>query len=278
MKTVGLALGGGGARGLSHIPYVQALDELGVKPAIISGTSIGSIIGGFYAAGLSGKDMEALTEHISILEIGKMIDLNVLRSSGLVKGKGVTEFLEEHLPVHTFEQLNIPLKVVAADFWKGSEVVIDSGNLVDAIRASISIPGIFIPYTIDNILLVDGGVVNPLPMSVIREHCDILIAIDVSGIVVPPKNNRPPSVFDIVMNTYHIMEAKFLENDLAENRPEIYVKPPLENVQVLDFHRAKKIMKCAQKEADGFKQQVEDALELKINRKRSFFPFFRKRT
>jgi len=279
MKKIGLALGGGGARGLSHIMFVQALDELGIRPSIISGTSIGSIIGGFYAGGMTGKELVDLTEHISILSIGKMIDLNVLRSSGLVKGKGVTDFLGEHLPVRTFENLSVPLKVVATDFWNRKEVVFDSGNLIDAIRASISIPGIFTPHQIDNTILVDGGVINPLPMSVIRHQCDVLIAIDVSGTMVPPKRHLRPSVFDAVMNTFHIMESIVVNEHLEANKPEIYVKPKLENIQILDFHKAKSIMKSVHKDVDNFKREIEEILDDSgVKKQNRFFSMFKRKS
>ncbi|MCD6115709.1 patatin-like phospholipase family protein [bacterium] len=278
MKKIGLALGGGGARGLSHIMFIQALDELGIKPSIISGTSIGSIIGGFYAGGMTGKELEDLTEHISILEIGKMLDLNVLKSSGIVRGNGVTGFLKEHLPVSTFEELSIPLKIIATDFWERKEVVFDSGNLIEAIRSSISIPGIFIPHQIDNAILVDGGIINPLPMSVIRNQCDVLIAIDVSGTMVPPRRHLRPSVFDAVMNTFQIMESIVVKGHLKKNKPELYVKPRLENIQILDFHKAKSIMKSVHKDVDNFKRELESIMEEKPYRKsRSFFSIFNRK-
>jgi len=137
MKTIGLALGGGGARGLCHIDFCMALDEMGLKPTIISGTSIGAIAGGFYAAGVSGAGMEEILEQIGIREISKMVDFSILNPSGLVKGKGVTDFLCKHLPAKTFEELLIPLKVVATDYWRREEVIFDSGDLIPAIRASI---------------------------------------------------------------------------------------------------------------------------------------------
>lgn len=278
MKKIGLALGGGGARGLSHIMFIKALDELGIKPYIISGTSIGSIIGGFYAGGMTGEELEHLTEHISIREISKMIDLTVLKPAGLVKGKGVMQFMEEHLPVLEFENLKIPLKIIATDFWNKKEVIFESGSLLDAIRSSISIPAVFVPYQIGSTILIDGGIVNPLPMSAIRDQCDILIAIDVSGTMVPHKNNIKPSLFDSVMNAFGIMESTLVESHLEDYKPELYVKPRLENVQVLDFHKAKSIMKSVHKDVDAFKKQLSLIIEGKPQGKsRGIFSMFTKK-
>ena len=261
MKKIGLALGGGGARGLCHIAFCRALDEMGLKPAIVSGTSIGSIVGAFYAGGLSGAEMAELAEQIGILEYTKMIDFSILRRGGLVKGKNVMAFLERHLPVKTFEALSIPMKVVATDFWHRKQIVIESGDLLPAIRASISIPGLFEPVKIGSIVMTDGGAVNPLPMSIIREACDILIAIDVSGTNVPPKNKPVPSIFESILTTFQIMETAFVENELRVYRPEIYIKPKLENVQILDFHRYSEIMNSVGADVERLKRELDRWLE-----------------
>jgi NTE family protein len=261
LKRIGLALGGGGARGLCHIEFIIALDELGIKPDIISGTSMGSIIGGFYASGVCGSEMKDLVREISWIELTKMMDFNILNSHGLVKGQGVVEFLDKHIPAETFEDLDIPLRVIATDFWNRKQVVFDSGPLIPAIRASISIPGIFKPVVIDQRIMTDGGSVNPVPMSLIRDECDILIAIDVSGTNVPPQKKPMPTTLDAVMTTFQIMETAFVENQIKIHKPEIFLKPPLVNFEVLDFHRHKEIMSSVKKEVELLKSQVKDELE-----------------
>ncbi|MCD4795884.1 MAG: patatin-like phospholipase family protein, partial [Candidatus Cloacimonetes bacterium] len=157
MKKIGLALGGGGARGLCHIKFIEALDELELKPSIIAGTSIGAIIGAFYASGLSGVQMENMLYEIDFKDLFKMMDFSFLSRSSLIKGRGVENFLKQNIPVSTFEELNIPLKIVATDFWREDDVVFDSGKLIPAIRASISIPAIFEPVILDDKVLIDGG-------------------------------------------------------------------------------------------------------------------------
>lgn len=274
MKKIGLALGGGGARGLCHIEFLKALDELEVKPSIISGTSIGAIIGSFYAAGVSGRELEELTEKVNLLEIRKMIDFNILRLSGLVKGKGVIDFISKHLPVKQFEDLNIPLEIVATNFWNRKEFIFRKGNLLEAIRASISIPGLFEPVIVNNTVLTDGGSINPVPMNIIRKKSDILIAIDVSGSNVHPKKNPKPSMFEAVTITFQIMESAYVENQLSIYKPEIYIKPKLLNVQILDFHKNREILSSVRNDVINFKKQLKDLLDSKNTDKEKKKKFF----
>ena len=270
---IGLALGGGGARGLCQIAFVRALDEMGIRPHIISGTSIGSIIGAFYAAGLTGDAMEALAESVGLLEMGKMLDWSPLNPSGLVKGRGVEEFLARHLPVCRFEELAIPLRIVATDYWHREEVVFGSGSLVPAIRASISIPGLFQPVKVDGRVLVDGGALNPLPISVIRPLCDILIAVDVSGTNVPPDKKSVPTIFDSVMTTFQLMETAITHFQMGTYPADIYVKPRLENINILDFHRHRHIIDSVEEEVVRLKSDLRVALEAfgQANDKRGWF-------
>ena len=261
MKKIGLALGGGGARGLCHIEFCKALDELGLKPSIISGTSMGAIVGGFYAAGVSGEKMAVLVDNLGFVEYTKMLDFSILSRAGLVKGKGVMEFLEKHLPVKTFESLEIPLKIVATDFWHRKEIVFESGELLPAIRASLSVPGIFEPVEINGVVMIDGDAVNPLPMNIIRNACDILIAIDVTGTNRQPKKRPVPAIFESVMTTFHIMESAVIQNQVAIFKPEIYIKPLLENIQILDFNRDKEIMGSVRAEVEFFKRELEARLK-----------------
>jgi NTE family protein len=286
MKRIGLALGGGGARGICHMAFVQVLDELGLKPSIISGTSMGAIIGAFYAAGMSGSEMIELTDRVGIKEISKMVDINFLSPSGLVKGKGVCEFFETHLPVTRFEDLTIPLRIVATDYWNRKQVIFESGHIIEALRASISVPGLFSPVKIMDIVMIDGGAINPVPMSVIRDQCDILIAIDVSGTSVAPKKNPIPSMFDSIMNSFQIMETANVENQRKIHCPEIYIKPRLENVQILDFHQDKKILESVQEDVgelrlklmelmkDDQKDSEIDPGQVKTEKKKKKFIFF----
>ncbi|MFO7889983.1 MAG: patatin-like phospholipase family protein [bacterium] len=263
MKKIGIALGGGGARGLCHIEFLKALDELELKPVIISGTSIGAIIGSFYAAGVSGEEMEKLTEKVSLLDIRKMVDFNILNNQGLIKGKGVIDFIDKHLPIKKFEELTIPLKIVACEFWNRKEYIFHQGDILPAIRASISIPGIFSPVVINDTVLIDGGIVNPVPMNVIRKDCDILIAIDVTGTNQPPQKNPKPSIFESVTISFQIMESAFVENQIIYYKPEIYIKPKLVNIQIFDFHKNRKIIESVSDDVKEFKNNLSNIINKK---------------
>jgi NTE family protein len=278
-QRIGLALGGGGARGLCHIEFIKALDEMGLKPSIISGTSIGAMIGGFYAAGISGIEMEEVLEKVGIIEIGKMVDFSIFGHTGLVKGRGVEEFLEKYLPFRTFEQLPIPLKVVATDYWHRKEVILDSGELIPAIRASISVPAVFVPAVINGTVMIDGGVVNPVPYDIIRNQSDILIAIDVSGTMVPHKKDAKPSMFESVMNSYQILEDAVLGNKMKFVKPDLYIRPALKNIQILEFFKDAQIRKSVRTDVIQFKKDLgkliglEVEVEEKPKKKKRFFWF-----
>jgi NTE family protein len=182
MKRVGLALGGGGAKGLSHIAFLKALDELEVRPAVIAGASIGAVIGGFYAAGVSGAALEQLLKTVGFKELSKIIlDFSILSDSAIFTGKAVENFFARRIPFRTFEGVEIPLKVVATDFWSRREVIFDRGSLITAIRASMALPAVFEPVRLNGMVLIDRGAVNPLPYDLTRQECDLAIAIDVSG-------------------------------------------------------------------------------------------------
>jgi len=259
MKKVGLALGGGGARGFCHIAFLEAFDDMGIKPSIISGTSIGAIIGGFYAAGYSGAEIRAICDKIDIWDINKMLDFKLF-GDAMFKGKGVEKFFNEYIKIKTFEDLEIPLYVVATDFWNHEEVIFKSGELIPAIRASMSIPAIFEPVVFDKQVLIDGGAVNPLPYDIIRKECDVLIAIDVSGRPKIKKQAQMPSMFESIMTTFQIMQDSILNNKRMISDIDIYVKPELVGIGILEFFRYKEIMSGVQKDVEKFKIDLTEAL------------------
>lgn len=260
MKKVGLALGGGGARGFCHIVFLEALDEMGIKPEIIAGTSIGAIVGAFYAAGYSGAEIRAIVDKMGLRDINKMLDFNLLHRA-MLKGNGVTDFFNKYIKIKTFKELEIPLKVVATDFWQHTQVVLESGELIPAIRASMSIPAIFEPVLHNDQVLVDGGAVNPLPCDIIRDDCDVLIAIDVSGHPEIHATNKIPTIFDSVMNTFQIMQDSILAGKRQQVAIEVYVKPEIVGIGILEFFRYREIMSDAEKEVKKFKKDVKQALQ-----------------
>lgn len=263
MKTIGLALGGGGARGLCHISFIRVLEDLGLKASIISGTSIGAIVGGYYAAGVTSREMLAIVDRINFRNISRMTDLSIFRRPAIFKGRHIESFLDESIPADTFEELRIPLKVVATDFWRKTEVVFDSRELIPAIRASMSVPALFEAVKSGDRILVDGGVTNPVPYDLIRNQCELLIAIDVSGTRTPRHPGMAPTLFESVISTFEIMQESILENKLKISRPDLLVKPELKNFGLMDFHRADEILSSVKPTVEQFRQDVIHKIEKK---------------
>jgi NTE family protein len=178
-KKIGYALGGGAARGLSHIGVLKVLHEYGISPDIIAGTSIGSIIGALYAGGYDPDDMEKIVLGLDWKKLLYMVDMTI-PLSGLLQGKRVVLLLKSILGNITFSQLRCDFSCVATDIISGEQVVLRDGSLIEAVRASISIPGIFTPVELSGRYLVDGGLVNSVPVSICREMgADYVIGVNV---------------------------------------------------------------------------------------------------
>ena len=192
-----MVLGSGGARGLAHIGAIEALEEHGYTITSIAGCSMGSIIAGMYAAGQM-KEAKAWFLSVDKQLILRMMDINLLSNNSLVKGERIIRELEKVVPDQPIEELNIPCSIVASDMMNTEEVVFRSGSLFQAVRASISIPLFFKPVQIENRLLIDGGILNPLPLhTVTRQEGDILVAMDISGKDAMQIENEMPDPIDV---------------------------------------------------------------------------------
>jgi NTE family protein len=185
-KKVGIALGSGSARGWAHIGVFKALDEENIQIDYIAGTSIGALVGSVYAEG-NIKSLEKFAKSITWKTIISYLDIT-LPINGLISGKRVSKLLTGYFTSKKIESLNIPFCCVAVDIATGKEVRINSGRIVDAIRSSISIPGIFTPFEKDERCFVDGGVINPLPVNVVMEMgAEIVIAVDLNNYTIDKK-------------------------------------------------------------------------------------------
>jgi len=246
-KRIGLALGGGGARGLAHIHVLETLDDLGIRPAAIAGTSIGSIMGALYASGRSGAEIRDLVDRVLLRKIEKFS--HVFKSVGLIdpafqkgalfKGERFVQFLSESMACTAFEELEIPFSVSTTDFTSGQEKVFRSGDLLSAVRASMAIPGVFASVERDDTLLVDGGLVNPLPYNLLPKTCDLIIAVDVSGSLDRP--NKKPDFFDATLSSFDIVQSSLIAERLQHNPPDVYLKPNLQGIRILEFNKADQI-------------------------------------
>ena len=268
--TIGVALGSGGARGLAHIPYIEAPDEPGVRPDLIAGTSIGALGGAGWASGMTGGQLRdhALSALGTIQEMAGRLwmtsrpTLKSVMTSGIslqVDARNIVEaFLPEHFPTD-FAALNTPLQVVATDYYGWQQVVFEQGGLREAIAASLAIPSLFSPVLFGGKLYIDGGAVNPLPVDRARQQCDIVIAIDVNG-TPPAADDKLPNPFDVGLMATQIMTESMIRAALALNAPDIYVHPVLEGIRTLEFWRVREIMELVDHEKDAFKRTVEKSM------------------
>ena len=162
-KKLGIAFGGSGAEGIAGIAYVRALEELGVAPVIVSGTGVGGVIAAMYASGMTSDNMVAFLEEIDFPGTRRPININKIKDYkyGLLDGMGLEDYFQLVMPVKVFDRLYFPLKITAAEYATGDEVIFDSGDVGTAVRACMSIPGLFSPYEKDGVTYLDGSCVNP---------------------------------------------------------------------------------------------------------------------
>lgn len=272
MPRIGVALGGGSARGLTHIPFIEAMDELGLKPTTIAGTSIGALIGAGWANGMSGAE---LRDHaMSVLGTMRIIasrlwGAQIRNLGGLVQNgfniqldaaRVVEAFLPQPFP-DDFRDLKIPLYVVATDFQSWHQAVFNSGLLRPAIAGSIAIPSLFKPVKHANHLLVDGGVVNPLPLDQAAADCDILVGIDVNGDPSEKMDKVDHRALDVWFGSAQIMMHSLTAHMMAAYPPDVYIRPHLSVFGALEFWRVKEIMESAQRDKDNFKRHLAHKVE-----------------
>ena len=205
---LGIALSGGGVKGFAHAGALKAIEEFGIRPEIISGTSAGAIVGAMYASGLPP---EKIIEIFRNRYINNFIEFT-LPKAGLFGTAGFIKFLDENIPVKTFEELKIPLFVVATDFDHGKSVIFSSGDLINKVMASACVPVFFKPITIEGINYVDGGLFMNFPVSVIRKECEKVIGINVSPLIA---DKYSKSIIGVVERTYHYI---FRANTILEKR------------------------------------------------------------
>ena len=267
---VGIALGGGGVRGLAHVSILQVLDDLHMRPAVIAGTSMGAIVGALYASGMSASEIRDNIERRLILKndtwrdvIEKREDLLKWVSafkpdfsgSGLINAQGILNFLLDQIKVRSFEDLEIPLLVVAADYWSAEEVIFERGELLPAIRASMAVPGVFSPISIEGRTLVDGGVVNLVPYDLLMGRADFIIAVNVSRVRYAGEDEIP-NALEAVLGTFDIMQTTMLADKLERLKPDIYVWPQIRDIRMLDFTKIEEVFAQATSAAEELRKQL----------------------
>lgn len=277
--VIGLALGSGSARGWAHIGVIRSLEELDIRPQIVCGTSIGALVGAAYASG-NLERLESWASSLKIKDVVGYFDLTL--NGGMIKGERLMDFFRRHFEDRAISSLNQTYAAVATDLATGREVWLRDGSLLDAVRASIALPGLFTPARHNGRWLVDGGLVNPVPVSLARAlGAEVVIAVDLNTNLVgrhlrartrPSAHNRPPadglaaalmqrlqagfegikpwrepeeappSLFDTLATSINIMQVQISRSRLAGEPPDVLVTPRLAHLGLLEFHRAREAL------------------------------------
>jgi NTE family protein len=279
--VIGIALGGGAARGWAHIGVLKTLAEAGLEPDIVAGTSIGAVAGACYVTGRL-RELEEFAGALTRRRVFGFLDFN-FAGSGLITGQRLNSRLETHLQEFTIEKLERKFVAVATELGTGHEVWLNKGNLVNALRASFSLPGIFRPVKVNGRWLIDGALVNPIPVSVCRAlGARIVIAVNLNSDVIgkgstihdheafadapsapedtqlPGSNGRAaihllhrqifgrghgaPGISSVMMDAINITQDRIARSRLAGDPPDITIAPKVGSIGLFDFHRATEAM------------------------------------
>lgn len=297
---IGLALGGGSARGWAHIGVLRALEDAGVVPDIVCGTSIGALVGAAYVDG----DLDQLDDWVRSLSLQTVVSfLDFSLGSGLIKGEKLIAFFRSHFVDRDIRELARPFGAVATDLRSGREIWLREGRVSDAVRASIALPGLFTPVQRDGSWLVDGGLVNPVPVSLCRAMgADRVIAVDlnadllgrhlkppsarVSRQIPPPESEtladtvmariqttmaqlgldqddgpRPPAMLDVLASSINIMQVLITRSRLAGEPADVLVTPRLAELGLLEFHRASLAIEVGRHAVESVLPQLQVCLK-----------------
>ncbi len=257
-RLVGLALSSGGARGIAHIGVLRVLEEEGIPIDLIAGASAGSLFGALYAAGLSLDEITAFALGMKdkVALRGRLWDFNLPPRSGLIRGQRALNYIDRTLNHRTFSDLKIPLYIVAADVISGEEVIFDSGSVAEAVRASISVIGVFSPAFVQGRYLIDGGAVNPVPTGVLAQKgADVIIASSViSGLEEQARRRReknkeeaPPNFLGVVMNMMGLMEREIIKTKMMP--VDVVISPRVGIYGFMEFDRAEEIIRLGEEAA-----------------------------
>jgi NTE family protein len=268
MKSFALALGGGGARGIAHIAVLEALDEMGVRPAAIAGTSIGALIGAAYAAGMSGKDIRRhvialahdrgdVLRRLIAARAGTFANLFAVGfgSATLIDAeKFCAQFMPNDVP-EDFGDLKIPLTIIASDLYRRKQVPFSSGALRPALAASIALPTVVRPVVIGDRILIDGGATNPLPFDTLSGKADIVVAVDISG---EPNDERRdiPNPWECLLTTVLVMGNAITAEKLKHAAPALMIRPKVGIFRTLDFFQASAILRAAEPAKAEIKEKL----------------------
>jgi NTE family protein len=249
---IGLALGGGAAKGFAHIGVIKMLEASGIHPDVVAGTSAGSVVGALYA---SGMDAFALQQTAFGLDESKIRDVRLF-SGGLVQGQALQDYVNQLVHQQPIERLKLPFAAVATELETGRRTVFGRGNTGRAVRASSSIPGVFEPVEIHGKHYVDGGVVSPIPVDAARQlGADFVIAVDISA---QPSGSNPQGLVNIVGQTLSIMGRHLAEQEAA--RADVVIRPRVVSIGATDFAQKNQAILEGEKAALAAMPQIRQRL------------------
>lgn len=283
---LGIALGSGSARGWAHIGVLRALQEAGIEPDVVCGTSIGAFVGAAYASGDLDK-LEAWVGSLSRRDVLGFFDVSL--AGGLIKGAKLFDFAATSFLDNSFSELDRPFACVATDLATGREIWLREGSVAAAVRASIALPGLFSPQLLDERFLVDGGLVNPVPVSLCRAlDAEIVIAVDLGMDMLTTlqrRNGKPtlsgggwrntvgrwfgsgedmpvlPSLADVVSNSIAIMQGRISRSRMAGEPADVLIAPRLGQLNLLDYHRAGEAVAAGRKATEHALPLLRSLLE-----------------
>ncbi len=268
---IGLALGGGSARGFAHVLMLEAFDELGVKPAIIAGTSMGAICGAAYAAGHSGAELRHeliaifgkrrhLLKRLAGRFRGGFPNLWSLRFPSVLDNVTLFEMLLPEAMRCSFDTLQIPFVAIAADYYAIEQVVLDKGPLIPALAASSALPSLARPVVLDGRVLIDGGYVNPVPYDVIMHRADLTVAVDVTGDTKRRPGTRVPRTLEAITGATQILFHSITREKLKSAAPDIFIRPEVGAFGALDYFKVREIFRAAEPAKEALKTSLSQSL------------------
>ena len=284
-RRVGLVLGSGSARGWAHVGVIRALEAAGIRPDLVCGTSIGALVAATYVAGELAS-FEQWLLGLGVRDVLALLDVRM--NGGMIKGERLMEFFRRNFIDRPIEELPMPFGAVATELDTGAEVWLREGSIIAAVRASIALPALFAPAVHDGRVLVDGALVNPVPVSLARAMgAEIVIAVDLSSDIMSrrmrtePESEAPaveigawrrklqghlstllparedgdapklPSILEVVATSLSIMQVRVTRSRMAGDPPDAIVAPRLAHVGLLDFHRAKEAIEAGERAVEA---------------------------
>ncbi len=252
---IGLALGGGAARGFAHIGVIQVLEEAGIRPALVVGTSAGSVVAAFYASGKNGAQLQQVAE---TMEEATFADWTLpIFSRGLLRGEALARYVSTQVNGRLIENMPLPLGIVATDLNSGQGVLFQRGDTATAVRASSAVPALFQPVKVAGREYVDGGLVSPVPVRYARQMgAELIIAVDISD---PPEGNAASDTLQVLLQTFSIMGKSINNFELRD--AEIVVRPTLTGVASSDFGARRRSIEAGRAAMRSALPQLRAALQ-----------------